>query len=511
MLGNQSDLITTNIIGFDQLSGGGVPEGSLILVVGAPGTGKTVFLQQLCFGWVKSRHNRPTNEPKNSEKKASVLEESPTAKALYFSTLSEPHIKLIRHISQFDFFDAAMLPEQINFLSLSTAMDSGLKAVGDLILNTVRQQKAELVTLDGLVALEDVAESKAAIRMFLYRLSAQLGALGVTSFISIERSLELGNSEDLLTVADGILNMTRQTFGMQRIWRAEVIKLRGMKHLSGKHAYDITQAGLRFYPRLESLAVKELVFPGAGKIEQRLNFGLPELEKMLGGGIPNSSSTVVTGSPGTGKTILSLHYLMAGVAKGEKGLYLGFYESEEQLVAKAARFNLDLRQALKDQALQIITLNPVELEADKVVTDLRKLIEADGIKRLVIDGLIQLELVCQREERAHDFIAALLNYLKGQEITTFYTYEIGKIMGIDLDLSNSGFAPLAENLLLLKQVEYQTKLFSIISVLKMRDSSYDRTIRQFTIMDEDGFKVLEPLESAAGVLSGVAKNLADGN
>ena len=81
---------------------------------------------------------------------------------------------------------------------------------------------------------------------------------------------------------------------------------------------------------------------------------------MMGGGLPPGSSTVVAGSPSVGKTLLSLHFLMEGARKQEVGLYLGFSESRDRLIAKAAAFGMDLQAALDQNLVELLTLSPVE-------------------------------------------------------------------------------------------------------------------------------------------------------
>ncbi len=83
-------------------------------------------------------------------------------------------------------------------------------------------------------------------------------------------------------------------------------------------------------------------------LEGRASFGLPAFDVLLGGGLTRESSTVVVGSPGTGKTLLALHFALAGVQRGEPCVYLGMRENRQQLLRKADSFALgsSLRAAL---------------------------------------------------------------------------------------------------------------------------------------------------------------------
>ncbi len=492
-------VIPTNIPGLDTLLGGGIPVGSLLIVVGSPGTGKTLLLQQLCFSW--------TQEQAIENTEASSDETAKKPKAIFFSTLSEPHDKLIQHVGQFEFFDETRLNEQVKLLSLTKAMEQGLGEVADEIVRTARHERATLVTLDSLGGLEDLTEGRGGLRRFLYQLSSQLSTLSITTIVTLERNIDTMNSENELTVADGVIHLTNYRQGVQRVRQAEIRKLRGVNMLDGLHTYQITNAGLTFYPRLESLSETSLNFKGAGKNDQRLSLGLPELEQMLGGGLPTTSSTVVAGSPGTGKTLFNLHYLVAGAEKGEQGLYVGFYESVTQLKDKAQRCGIKLEDMVESGLIDILTITPVELEPDQVMSQIRSKVEAGNIKRVVLDGVIELEMACRWQQRSYNFIAALVNYFKTKEITTCYTYEVAKRVSAELDLGETPFTTLAENLLLFRQVEYQNKLYRVIAILKMRDSAYDSSIREFSIEDDRGIKVLAPTESVRGVLTGIARKL----
>ena len=65
---------------FDTILGGGIPSGSMTVVAGEPGSGKTIFALQMLFHAAKAGK-----------------------KCLYFTTLSEPAIKVLRYMQQFSF------------------------------------------------------------------------------------------------------------------------------------------------------------------------------------------------------------------------------------------------------------------------------------------------------------------------------------------------------------------------------------------------------------------------
>lgn len=502
--------------------------GSLVMLIGNPGTGKTLMIQQMCFAWSRRQQEigreaaaaetaadpEPTTlvgGPSDKKKNTRKSSQPARSKAIYFSTLSEPHDKVIEHISQMDFFDESFLVEDIRLLSLTSLMDEGLEKVADLIVDTVRHENAGFICIDGFRALEGLAASPDAIRRFLYRLSAQLNLLGVTAIIALERSLNDTGAESGLTIADVLIGLNNIVEGARVYSRVEIRKGRGLRQVRGLHTYDISQKGWTIYPRFESLASQLLSYPGAGSSDIRVGFGLPALEKMLGGGLPRGSTTLLAGSLGVGKTLLSLSYLMEGTRQGEPGLYVGFYESAAQLFTKAERFGMDLRGAVENGLVRLLNFAPIQLEPDVLAARITQEVEQYGVQRFVLDGVLEVEEASRFGSRTHDFLAALVGFSKEKNITTIYTYKISKIIGAELDFSNTPLAILAENLILLRQMERQNKFVRVISVLQMRDSSHVSDHKEFTIEPNTGINIRDYTGGEGAPVSGLVGGFGPNN
>jgi circadian clock protein KaiC len=78
------------------------------------------------------------------------------------------------------------------------------------------------------------------------------------------------------------------------------------------------------------------------------------------------------------------------------------------------------------------------------------------------------------------------------------TLDVPKTVGQDLDLVGTPFSVLAENLLLLRDVEYLGQPHRVVTVLKMRASGYDRSIRQYEMVPGRGIQVLGIAPATAG-------------
>src|SRR3970040_1305980 len=101
----------TGSAALDAILGGGIPAQSVTVVAGEPGSGKTVFTLQALF-----HHARQGK------------------KCLYFTTLSEPALKVIRYMQLFSFFDARLIEERIVFADLGSTprIGGGGPALGPL-------------------------------------------------------------------------------------------------------------------------------------------------------------------------------------------------------------------------------------------------------------------------------------------------------------------------------------------------------------------------------------------
>ena len=413
---------------------------------------------------------------------------------------SEPHDKLIDQLSAFNFFRPELLGEQVFLISAYAPLKKGAKEARDLILGTVRERSAKLLFIDGVRAIRDLWQDEPRLREFFYELGVGLAAADCVGLLTTAYPIGDLMAFPEATTIDGIVSLTMKQHGVRRLRRVEVVKLRGRAHLTGEHFLEIGSEGIRVIPRLEALLLSNLeLAPDGG----RAAFGLPELDGLMEAGLPRGTITMLAGSMGIGKTVFSAHFAVDGARKGEKALFVSFFEELGAVVSRAQHIGLDLQPSVASGALRFIYLPPTELEADIIVDHVLAEIARMGARRLVIDGLGALELSIAEADRRRDFLAALSVRLRLAGVTTVFTKEVAKIAGTELDFSDTPIAILAENLLLLRYVELRGRIHRILSVLKMRDSRYETDLREFEITDQ-GIRVLAPLRSVKGLLTGQA-------
>jgi circadian clock protein KaiC len=494
----------TGVPHLDQILGGGLPRGSLVLVMGLPGSGKTTLASQIAFTAARSGKQ-----------------------VLILTALSESTGKLIEHLRAFAFFDQDLIGGPVQFLSLQGTLAEGLSATGTVVLQEARRVKADVVLLDGFRGMRSVDAEPQAAREFLYDLGISLGALGTTILVTSETDPRDPRFFPETTTADVILGLHYSLLGVRQNRGIEVIKARGVASLAGLHALTLSAEGASVYPQLEERIALDLLGGEAqtqGAVRRtpevaaphvsipRATFDLAEFDAMLAGGIPRATCTLLAGSLGTGKTLLALYYVLAGIQAGERAVFLGFRESRAQLALAAAPFRIgtDTARALSaDGGITFLEVPPIKVNPDILADRLLGELDHTGAQRLVIDSIAELERGLLRSgdaQRLEDYLAALQLALRVRQVTALMIKETDKALAATLDFSADPLSVLAENVLLLQQVPYLGELHRILSVLKLRFSDHDVGLREFHIRAPEGLHVLGRFESGAGVLEGITQD-----
>ncbi|MFN2627283.1 MAG: RAD55 family ATPase [Gaiellaceae bacterium] len=468
--------LTTGIAELDFITGGGLAGGSLVIVAGNPGTGKTTLAEQICFA-----------------------NATPERKAIYYTTLSEPPAKLVRHLEPFAFFDPAALGKRVEFIGLEGLLLDGGAAnadgLGPLVAEVVRKSfetKPAVVVIDSVKALRDFVAEKP-FRKIMYELAGRVSHTGaVLLFVGEYREEEINGSPEF-SLADGVLHLAYEMHEpLDRRW-LRVLKMRGTKHLDGKHTFQIGRNGLELFARLESIEP-----PNREAVEStRVSSGIPDLDEMMRGGLPAADATAILGPSGAGKTVIALRYIEEGLRVGDGCLYVSFQESADQLVHKAASFGWDLTSALKSGQLTIYDVPPGNLNLDTVGAVVRAELATGSVGRVAIDSLAELVSAAREGHRFPAYARSLVSFIRSAGASSIITSETTTLGPSSEPLGELSF--LFHNVVLLRYLELESEVGRAISVLKMRDSDHAKGLSQYTI-NEHGLTILGKLEAISGLL-----------
>jgi circadian clock protein KaiC len=480
--------VPTYVPGLDDVLCGGLLRGGLYVVRGAPGSGKTILGNQICFAHARRG-----------------------GRSAYATLLAESHARMMVHLETLDFFDEELADDRVRYLSAYGAlMKHGLRGVLDFIQSALQERpkpgrkgkgksKSDsheaILVIDGFLVISDQSTSVTELKKFMQELQLYADLIGATVLLLAGPAVDESRPE--YTMVDGIIELDETIHGLRAHREVRVRKLRGGPHLRGGHVFTITSAGLTVYPRAESVFGAPSHLDRCG--DDLVPTGIEQLDKMLNGGLRSGTTTLVLGPSGSGKTTLSLHYL-AAAPKGTKSLYFGFYETPERLLSKARALNLALDRRVRSGELHIVWQPSTEQNVDALVQHLFHTIENNKITRLVIDGLDGFQRATLHPLRVHHIFTAMANELRIRGVTTLYTYEVSNIIG-NSQMPITGVSALAENLLYLRFAELRSRIYRLLSVLKVRDSSYDTSLREFHITDH-GIKLEKSYASAEALLAG---------
>jgi circadian clock protein KaiC len=434
----------------DEVLGGGLPGNAISLIMGRPGSGKTILAQQYTFR--NARPGRP---------------------AVYLSTVSEPLEKIVRFGQSLTFFDTAAIGASVFYEDLGTTVHaSGLSGVAEHLGRVVRERRPGLIVIDSFKALQAFAADYGEFRKFLHELAGRLGAFPAAS-------LWVGEYEDAeiaamaeFAVADAILNLSSEPLGRREARFLQVKKLRGSPFRSGQHAYRLTADGLCLFPRLADAPLDE-DYPLNGT---RLSSGITALDQMLAEGYWPGASTLITGPSGSGKTLMGLHFVMHGASQGQPGVIATLQENPTQLQRVLAGFGW----SLSEPNVEVMYRSPVDIYIDQWVYELMDAVERAKARRVLIDSLADLRISAGDEVRFHEFIYSIMQRFSRQGVSVMMTSEIPRLFGTS-QISDSAVSPLADNIVLLSYQQERDTIGRTMTVMKTRASRHDPTVRAFAI------------------------------
>ena len=215
----------------DEIVGGGIPDGFVVLLNGAPGTMKSSFAYSILY----------QNALREGRKSAYfTLEQGKDLTLEHMASLGMADERAAPNITT---LDMGNIRKNLNYLQ---GRGTWLELFKMYCNNVMKMDSVSVLVVDSLDVLETMAKMEDR-RAELYFLFEWLRDLGPLTFLISERPLTFGSGTtppEEAYLADGIINLemhpTSDLFVQRRL---RVVKMRSTKHETGYYALSFEEGG----------------------------------------------------------------------------------------------------------------------------------------------------------------------------------------------------------------------------------------------------------------------------
>ena len=471
----------TGILGFDEITGGGLPTGRPTLVCGGAGCGKTLFGMEFLV-----RGTTQFSEPG------------------VFMSFEETDEELIKNVASlgFDLEDLvkhkkiALDHVQIERSEIEETGEYDLEGLFIRLNYAIDSIGAKRVVLDTIESLFAGLPNQLILRAELRRLFRWLKYKGVTSIITGERGEETLTRQGLEEyVSDCVIILNHRVTEQTSTRRLRVVKYRGSLHGTNEYPFLIDENGFSVLP-ITSLGLKHIVS------NKRISSGITELDKMLEGkGYYRGSTVLISGTAGVGKTSIAAHFAEAACKRGERVLYFCFEESPNQLMRNMLSIGIKLESWMHKGLLQFQANRPTFYGLEMHLAVTHKAVNAFKPDIVILDP-INTFIIGDKEIEVKTMLMRIVDFLKANQITALFTSLTSSDSASES--SDVGISSLIDTWLLLRDIELSGERNRGMYVLKSRGMANSNQIREFILTDH-GVILREAYIGASGVLTGSAR------
>ncbi|MBU0467339.1 MAG: hypothetical protein KJ718_04705 [Nanoarchaeota archaeon] len=235
--------------------------------------------------------------------------------------------------------------------------------------------------------------------------------------------------------------------------------------------------------KMKKAPVGKVVKKSGNKSLERVTTGIPNFDGLIQGGFEKDSTNMVVGSSGIGKTIFATQFLIDGIKKGEKCLYVTFEEKKERFYSNMLKFGWNLEECEKKGLFTFLEYTPIKVKAmlEEGGGTIESIILKKKISRIVIDSITSFELLFEDELAKREAALALFGLIRDWEATALVTLEESVDEG---NLHSRALEFEVDSIILLYFVKAKGARQRRFEIVKMRGTKHSSKIYIFEIENE---------------------------
>ncbi len=482
----KSSKTRTGITGFDEITGGGLPSGRTTILIGGPGSGKTIFAMQfLVHG---ATHADEPGIFVAFEESAERIIANAEGFGWKLSSLSNERLCII---------DAHPDPDLIQ----SGIFDlGGLLAVLEVRTAGMGARRIVFDALDILLSLLPDAASK---RREVYRLHAWLLDHNLTGIITVKAGGDEAavDGEKLFgfmqfMVDCAVVLKHGVALGIsQRNLRVQ--KYRGSSFDENESPFVIGSSGFE-------LAMARPLGRGVSVVSQeRVSSGVERLDTMLGGGYYRGACVLITGFPGTAKTILSGSFAQAACLRGEQTMFVSVDADSNEVVRDLGSVGIRLDRHTEGGCLRMISARTVTGSAETFLVRIKALAREHRARCVVIDP-VYTWAKSGDGLAAHSVAERLIDWSKSEGITLFCTSLLDGLSHRKESVTSLQISTLADTWIHVDYLVQAGERNRGLSIIKSRGTAHSNQVREL-ILSDDGVTLADIYTAGGEVLMGTLR------
>ncbi len=477
---------STGVEGFDNITSGGLPQGRTTLLVGGPGSGKTIFAMQFL-----AHGARDCREPG------------------IFVAFEESPKRIIANLEGFGWRLGSLQPKKLFFLDAQPTQDliqSGnfdLRGMLAILGSKIKEIGARRIVFDALDIVLALLPDHASKRREVYRLHEWLLQHGQTSIIT-------GKSGD-----DAVRSLSDEPFGFMQFMTdcAVMLNHRVVKGVSQRNIRIQKYRGSSFDENESPFVIGKSGFDVAisrnleakenNASEERVSSGVARLDTMLGGGYFRAASVLITGFPGTAKTTLSGAFAEAACIRGERTAFVSFDSDGSEIVRNLTSVGICLERFIKAGLLRMISARTITGSAETLLVRIKAIAKEHRARCVVIDPVSALSQ-SGNELTAHGVAERLIDWSKSKHVTLVCTSLLDEMSGPTHNSTPLQISTLADTWIHLNYLVQAGERNRGLSIIKSRGTSHSNQVREL-ILSDAGVSLADIYTAGGEVLMGTLR------